>query len=121
MRDYKNLNKLGINVSLSYVLCDKDFNKFDKFLEMFLENNLNNIVFLLYKPNVETNDKNYSESSIADLAELCEYAFKKLEKTNKNFNIEMSIPLCVLDKNILTRMISKKCITTCCHISKGMI
>ena len=31
----------------------------------------------------------------------------------------MSIPLCSLDKNMLTHMILKNRIITCCHIAKG--
>lgn len=42
---YKNLRKLAINVSTSYVLCDNDHKKFDKFWNSFVNNGLDNIVF----------------------------------------------------------------------------
>lgn len=116
---YHNLKELGINVSTSYVLCDKDYSKFDNFLKMFIENKLDNIVFQLYKPSIDSNDSEYDAPTIKDIVDLIEYAFNKISETKINFSFEMSIPLCCLSKNLLEKMIMKKCITTCCHISKG--
>lgn len=116
---YHNLKKLGINVSTSYVLCNNDYTKFDEFLEKFIYNKLDNIVFQLYKPSVEQNNNNYKEPTIFEIARLIEYVFIKMCKTNIEFSFEMSIPLCCLDENILNKMIEMKCIFTCCHISKG--
>lgn len=115
---YHNLKKLGINVSTSYVLCDNDYQNFDKFLSSFIDNNLNNISFQLYKPSVD--GETYAEApTISDLARICEYAFEKIKNTNINYSFEMSIPLCSLNELVLEEMISKKCLTTCCHITKG--
>ena len=118
IKGYNNLKKLGINVSLSYVICDKDFNKFDHFLDSFIKNKLDNIIFQLYKPSVDGN-KNYNEPTLFDIANMCEYVYKKMLKTNINFKFEMSIPLCLFDETLLNDMIQNKKITTCCHISKG--
>lgn len=115
---YKNLKKLGINVSTSYVLCDNNHTKFDKFLSSFIENGLDNIVFQLYKPAIDSNNE-YNAPTIKELANLCKYVFNKIKDTNIKFSFEMSIPLCCLEEDLLNEMIEKKCITTCCHITKG--
>lgn len=115
---YKNLKRLGINVSTSYVLCDNDYNKFDKFLSSFIDNELDNLSFQLYKPSVEF-ENDSDAPTITDLANLCEYVFRKMKKTDIKYSFEMSIPLCCLNEKVLDEMIAKKCITTCCHISKG--
>lgn len=115
---YKNLKKLAINVSTSYVLCDNDYEKFDKFWNSFVNNGIDNIVFQLYKPSVE--GETYEDApSISDLADMCKYVFSKVKDTNIKYSFEMSIPLCSMDEQLLNEMIEKKCITTCCHIGKG--
>lgn len=118
VKGYHNLKQLGINVSTSYVLCDKDYDKFDKFLESLQNNKLDNIVFQLYKPSVDVKD-DYNAPTIKDLAEICKYVYYKIKETKLRFKFEMSIPLCSLDKDLLQSMIKDNCITTCCHISKG--
>ncbi len=116
MEGYKNLQKCNINTTISYVLCDKNYDTFDNFWNLVKKENLNNILFQLYKPSAE--DKTYP-ISIFELADLCKYVYDKIYKEDKNFVFEMSIPLCVLDENMLNHMILKNRIITCCHISKG--
>lgn len=118
VKGYHNLKKLGVKVSLSYVLCDMDLANFDRFLDSFLENKLDNIVFQLYKPSVDEND-DFDTPDINDLAQLCKYVYYKLKKTSIKFSFEISIPLCCLDEKLLNDMLKDKVITTCCHISKG--
>lgn len=118
IKGYKNLEKLGINVSTSFVLCDMNYQNFDNFLDSFIKNGLNNISFQLYKPAI-SGVENYSAPTIQELADLCKYVFDKMKSTNINFSFEMSIPLCCLDEMVLNEMINKNCITTCCHLAKG--
>lgn len=77
---------------------------------------LNNILFQLYKPSAEDEKQIIS---IKELSLLCKYVYDKIYKDEINFVFEMSIPLCSLDKNMLTHMILKNRIITCCHIAKG--
>ena len=118
VKGYNNLKKLNINVSTSYVLYDKDLSKFDIFWDSFLKNKLDNITFQLFKPTAE---KSYevNDPTINDLAEICEYVFNKIKNSGINFTFEMSIPLCSLNGEILSEMINKNCLSTCCHMSKG--
>lgn len=113
---YENASYCGIKTSLSYVLCNTDTKKFDNFWKVVKEHHLNNILFQLYKPSAE--DENQI-ISIEELSILCKYVYDKIYKDEINFVFEMSIPLCSLDKNMLTHMILKNRIITCCHITKG--
>ncbi len=51
---------------------------------------------------------------------MCEYVFDTIKESGIKFSFEMSIPLCILKENLLEEMTNKDCITTCCHISKGL-
>ena len=114
---YKNLKKLGVNVSLSYVLCSNDTKIIDNLLELMSTNKLNNISFQFYKPSIYINDND--EPSIDDLISICQYVYDKFENSKIDYSIEMSLPLCCLPKKLLENLIEKKRITTCCHIGKG--
>ena len=116
IKGYENASYCGIKTSLSYVLCNTDTKKFDNFWKVVKEHHLNNILFQLYKPSAE--DENQI-ISIEELSILCKYVYDKIYKDEINFVFEMSIPLCSLDKNMLTHMILKNRIITCCHITKG--
>ncbi len=116
IKGYENASYCGIKTSLSYVLCNTDTKKFDNFWQVVKEHHLNNILFQLYKPSAE--DENQI-ISIEELSILCKYVYDKIYKDEINFVFEMSIPLCSLDKNMLTHMILKNRIITCCHITKG--
>lgn len=116
IKGYENANYYGIKTSLSYVLCNTDTKKFDNFWEVVKEHHLNNILFQLYKPSAEDEKQIIS---IKELSLLCKYVYDKIYKNEINFVFEMSIPLCSLDKNMLTHMILKNRIITCCHIAKG--
>ena len=114
---YKNLEKLGVNISLSYVLCSNDTQKIDELFEIINNNGLNNISFQFYKPSISSEKDN--GPSIDDLVFICEYVYNKFENSQINYSIEMSLPLCCLSNKLLKNLIDKKRITTCCHIGKG--
>lgn len=117
LNGYRNAVRCGINTSLSYVLCDTNYDKFDEFWNIVKKYELNDILFQLYKPSV--NEKNTS-ISVKEIADMCKYVYNKIYKDDVNFVFEMSIPLCALDERMLNHMIAKKRIITCCHISKGL-
>ena len=114
---YNNLKKLGINVSLSYVLCLDDTKKIDDLFELMNDNSLDNISFQFYKPSISSEDDN--GPSIDDLVFICSYVYQKFENSQINYSIEMSLPLCCLPNDLLTDLINHKRITTCCHVGKG--
>ncbi len=113
---YKNAVKCGIKTSLSYVLCDQSYEMFDKFWDIVKKYKLNNILFQLYKPSA---DEKKQIISIHELSSLCKYVYDKIYKDKIYFIFEMSIPLCVLNEEMLNHMILKDRIITGCHISRG--
>lgn len=117
LKGYKNLSKLNVNLSLSYVLCNTDISKFEEFWKMCIDNKLDNILFQFYKPSVLERDED--APTIEHLAELCKKVYERIYNSNINFHFEMSLPLCVLDEKMLKHMIEKKRIYTSCHISRG--
>lgn len=117
VKSYNNLKKMGINVFISYTLSDNNYSKFDKFIELIQENELNNLSFLFYNPFLKVRNRN--EVRVKDLSSLCIYAFDKLKNTNMKFKFEMSIPLCSIKYDVLNEMIDKKCIFSCYYILNG--
>ena len=117
VKSYNNLKKLGIKVFISYALSDNNYSKFDKFIELIQENELNNLSFQFYNPFLKI--RNCNEVRVKDLSSLCMYAFNKLKNTNLKFKFEMSIPLCSINYDVLNEMIDSKCISTCYYISNG--
>lgn len=114
---YHNLIKLGIEPSLSYVICNNNSKEINDLYEMLVNNDLNNITFLLYKPSI--NGCGDNAPTLNELANACEKIYQKFENSKINYVIEMSLPLCVLDEDLLNNLIIKGRISTCCHISKG--
>lgn len=116
---YKNLLELGFrNVSLSYVIVDDNKKKFDEMIELIESYNLKNIVFQFVKP-VLTLDNHTDTFDIEKMGKFVTYIYKQMKKTRSNYCLEISFPLCAVDKQILEKLIQENRITTCCHISKG--
>lgn len=72
LQGYKNLQKCNVKTTLSYVLCDRNNDTFDNFWDLVKKENLNNILFQLYKPSAD--DKSLP-ISIFELADLCKYVY----------------------------------------------
>ena len=115
---YKNLKKCHINLTTSYVITSNNEKEFFDLKEMLLENNINSILFLLYKPSIN-NQSHSTEPSIIELAEACKTIYSIFNNSGIDIKFEMSIPLCLFEKEFLDVLISKKMISTCCHITKG--
>lgn len=113
---YRNLKSLGANVKLSYVLGTQSLSELMTLKNFLIEYNLDNIVFLLYKPSAQ--DCN-GVPDMHIIAKTCELAYEVFKQTNLHFAFEISIPLCLFDKKFLQELINKKLIQTCCHIRKG--
>ena len=115
---YNNLLQLGFKPSISYVITSNDKRKFDKFTKLLLDEKLDNLVIQFEKPSLDTNSIS-NTMDIRDMANFTSYIFYALEKSEINYTIELSYPLCLIDKLVLQKMLDKKRITTCCHVQKG--
>lgn len=116
---YKNLLDLGFkNVSLSYVIVDDNKKKFNELVELIDKYDLKNIVFQFVKP-VLTLENSNDTFDIEKMGKFVSYIYNKMKKTKTNYCLELSFPLCAVDKRILKKLMQENRITTCCHISKG--
>lgn len=115
---YKNLCNTKINTTLSYVITKNDKNEFEQLKEMMIKNNLPQMFFMLYKPSID-DEENYAVPSISELADACKTLYETFENSGISIKIEMSIPLCLLDENLLKKFLEKNIISTCCHITTG--
>lgn len=116
---YKNLKKLNIEPLVSYVIIDDSKEKLEKLITLLEENDMNNIAFQFVKPVLKFDTNHNNMMKLDKMGKFCEYLFKRMLKTNINFSIEVSFPLCLIDRRILEDMLEKKVINTCCHIQKG--
>lgn len=118
LRGYKNLKDVGIDTTLSYVITKNDRNEYINLKNMLILNDIDYIFFMLYKPSVDDNN-DYDGPSIEELALACKTVYEVFENSGVRANFEMSIPLCLLEDNLLNNLLNKNMMSTCCHISKG--
>lgn len=118
LRGYKNLKDVGIDTTLSYVITKNDRNEYINLKNMLISNDIDYIFFMLYKPSVDDNN-DYGGPSIEELALACKTVYEVFENSGVRVNFEMSIPLCLLEDNLLNNLLNKNMMSTCCHISKG--
>lgn len=114
----RNLKYLGFEPSISYVIMNKDTDKFDKFVEMLSEEKLDNLVIQFEKPSLSIEHKSKT-MDIRDMGDFTSHIFSVLENNSFNYTIEISFPLCLIKKDVLQEMLYKKRISTCCHVQKG--
>lgn len=118
IKGYNNLIENGIETSLSYVITKNNEKEYENLKTMLNDNNINYIFFMLYKPSVDLDDK-YNGPTMYELANACKTVYEVFKDSDINIKFEMSLPLCILDKNLLNELLNKNMIATCCHISKG--
>lgn len=118
IQGYNNIKNSNIDSIVSYVITKNDSKEFYDLKEVLLKNNINSILLLLYKPSINTssNDKG---PSINEFAEACKTIYYIFNNSGINVKFEMSIPLCLFEKEFLNTLINNNMISTCCHITKG--
>lgn len=115
---YNNLKKLNFKPSMSYVIVDDNHNKFDDLVSFLLENNITDCSIQFVKPVLEL-DKTEKLLDLRDMGNFVEYIYNKLSYTNINYTIEVSFPLCLINKTILRKLSNENRIINCCHVPRG--
>lgn len=115
---YHNLKSLGIEPSISYVVTSNNSDRFDKFVVMLLKSKLDNLVIQFEKPSLKI-DGTSKTMDIREMGAFTSYIFSTLEKNNFNYTIELSFPLCFIEKDVLQEMLKKGRVSTCCYVQKG--
>lgn len=115
---YENLIKLGFSPSVSYVIVDDNHEKFDDLVSFIIKNKFTNFSFQFVKPVLKINQ----QEKLLDLRRMgnfVEYIYNSLNSTKINYTIEVSFPLCLIDKKILNMLIKENRIVNCCHVPRG--
>ena len=118
IRGYDNLKSLGFNPSVSYVIVDDDKTKFDNLVEFILKHGFNRFSIQFVKPVITLGDTD----TILDLRKMgnfVTYIYNKISSTSINYIIEISFPLCLIEEDILNKLISENRIINCCHVPRG--
>ena len=118
LQGYANLTMLGFEPSVSYVIVDDDKTHFDELLKFIINNEFKRVVFQFVKPVLKIG----ANDTIMDLNKMgtfVEYMYKQLTRTNINYTIEISFPLCLIKRSILECLIKEDRIINCCHVPAG--
>lgn len=117
---YHNLIDNGGHPILSYVITSNDINRIEILLNLLKERNMNKIIFQFVKPTVTEEDGNQDLMKMNEMGEMCEKLYYLLEKFPEiEYKLEVSFPLCLINKEILQKYIDSNRLTTCCHLQSG--
>jgi len=117
---YHNLIKAGCFPILSYVITSNDISRIEILLNLLKIKNMNKIIFQFVKPTVTEEDDNKDLMRLDEMGEMCEKLYNLLEKyPDIEYKLEVSFPLCLINKEILNRLRDNNRITTCCHLQAG--
>lgn len=118
LRGYQNLRTIGFNPSISYVIVDDNKEEFERVVKLIEDNEIENVIFQFVKPVIEL--KKTSEiMDIRKMGKFVNYMYKRLQGIKFNYVLEVSFPLCLIERDILEALFLEKKILTCCHIQKG--
>lgn len=119
LKGYKNLKTKGMNPTFSYVVTDNNTKKFGELINMLQKEQINKLIIQFEKPvlNLKLDNKTMD---IRQMGSFVQHIYNCLEKTDIDYTIEISFPLCLIEESLLNQMIKEGRIFTCCHVQKGL-
>lgn len=118
LKGYQNLCSIGFKPVISYVIVNDNKEEFEKVINLIESNKIEDVIFQFVKPVIELK-KSSEIMDIKKMGQFVNYIYKRLKDVEFNYVLEVSFPLCLIDKDILNNLINEKKILTCCHIQKG--
>lgn len=118
IKGYTNLKNLNFNPSMSYVLVNDDEEYLEELIDFLEKNNISSFSFQFVKPiiGVETDNNSFDLKKMGSFVEVL---YNRLAKTNINYCIEISFPLCLIKDVILEKLTKENRIINCCHVPRG--
>lgn len=116
LKGYKNLKKLGFRPTVSYVIVNNDYKKFDElvcFLERF---DISPVSIQFVKPVLNSSEK---IMDLKDMGDYVEVIYNRLNETNIDYYLEISFPLCLINEGVLEKLSHENRIINCCHVPSG--
>lgn len=117
LEGYNNMIECGCHTVLSFVISIPDTKKLSDLRDFLIQYGIPQISFLMEKPSFYSTKEGTTD--IFSLAKCCEIIFRIFEDTEIDYKIQLSIPFCAIDQSILTELIQRKRVYSCCHIMKG--
>ncbi|MDO5556899.1 MAG: radical SAM protein [Clostridia bacterium] len=115
---YKNLKRLSFNPSVSYVIVNDDILELRALIKLLKENEISRIFLQFVKPVVEENNL-VNPNEIIKMGRFLTTIYNEMECNDIDYNVEVSFPLCLIEKDILLKLIAENRIRTGCHIQNG--
>ncbi len=118
LKGYRNLKSLNFNPSISYVLVNDDCEYLERLIEFIEKNDISLFSFQFVKPiiGIENSETLFD---LKQMGNFVEKLYNRLSKTNINYCIEISFPLCLIDETILNKLTEENRIINCCHVPRG--
>lgn len=117
IKGYSNLAKLGLFPSVSYVIVNDSFEKIEEIVKIIENNNIRNFTFQFVKPVIQMQSEEIMD--IDSMGKFAKKIYERMQTVDTNFRIELSFPLCAIERNTLINMIKEQKVNTCCHIQRG--
>ena len=114
---YRNMAACGCQTVMSYVVSIPDEKELSDLREFLIRHDIPQISFLMEKPSIYSTRE--TTADIRNLARCCEVIFNVFEESGIDYKIQLSIPFCAIEPLILSELIKRKRVYSCCHIRKG--
>lgn len=115
---YKNLKSLGFAPTISYVIVNDDHNSFNDLISFLLKENMSHVSLQFVKPVLKLDHIEHI-MDLKSMGNFVEYIYSAMSRSNINYSIEISFPLCLIKKEILSSLIREDRIFNCCHVPRG--
>lgn len=114
---YRNMEKLGCLSVVSYVITGTTVSTLEEIKMLLLENYIHQISFLMDKPSIDSTETDTTD--IFTLGSCCKKIYDIFENSGIDYKLQLSIPFCVIESDILEKLMKNHRVYTCCHITKG--
>lgn len=115
---YKNLKKIGFNPSVSYVIIEDSKERFEEVVKFISSQGIDRFAIQFVKPVVEEKDDEILD--LNKMGKFVEYIYEIMNSHKEiSYSMEISFPLCLINRDILNELVEQGRIFNCCHVPRG--
>lgn len=118
LEGYHNLKSAGVHVSTSYVIVDDYKKHFDDFVSFLEREQITSVFIQFVKPTLSL-ETTYEIMPLDKMGKFVTYVYERLSKTNIDYTLEISFPICLIDEDIWDKLLKENRISNCCHVPRG--
>ncbi|MCR5236963.1 MAG: radical SAM protein [Lachnospiraceae bacterium] len=112
----RNVQNSTCDLMVSYVISDADISKIDLLHSFCISHDIKRVLIQYVKPSVQMNSD--PVMPMQDMVKTTEYIYKTWDN-RVDYSIEISYPVCLIDKTVFEKMRTEKKITMGCHVQTG--